>query len=135
LRRETNGPIEIITGREGRRRWSVADKLRIVAETREPGARVVDVAARHGVYQSLLFTWRRQAREGTLALPGVDRFVAVRLRPAAPSEDPAEPASARPLGDAAAKLIEIEFKDGSRVRVGSDIGLAAQRRVVTALRG
>jgi transposase len=41
--------IEIITGRERRRRWSVADKLRIVAESQEPGVRVCDVAARHDV--------------------------------------------------------------------------------------
>ena len=39
--------IEIITGLERRRRWSVVEKLRIVAESQEPGARVCDVAARH----------------------------------------------------------------------------------------
>jgi transposase len=38
--------IEIITGRERRRRWSIEQKLRIVAETSEPGARVTEVAAR-----------------------------------------------------------------------------------------
>jgi transposase len=41
--------IEIITGRERRRRWSVADKLRILAECREPGAQISAVAARHGI--------------------------------------------------------------------------------------
>ncbi len=56
--------VEIITGRERRRRWSVEDKLRIVAETHERGTRITDVAARHGVYPSLVFSWRRQVREG-----------------------------------------------------------------------
>ena len=59
-----DGVVEIITGRERRRRWSQQDKVRIVAETNEPGSMIRAVAARHGVCESLLFTWRRQAREG-----------------------------------------------------------------------
>ena len=35
---------EILTGRERRRRWSVAEKLEMVAETREPGVTVSLVA-------------------------------------------------------------------------------------------
>jgi transposase len=61
-----DGVVEIITGREGRRRWSTADKLRIVAEAQEPGVRSAPAAARHDVCESLLFTWRRQVREGVL---------------------------------------------------------------------
>jgi hypothetical protein len=51
-----DGVVEIITGRERRRRWSVEEKLRIVAETHEAGARVSAVAARHGLCESLVFT-------------------------------------------------------------------------------
>src|ERR1700678_406322 len=51
-----------VLGVERRRRWSKAEKSRIVAETLMPGAVVCEVARRHGVAQSLLFTWRRQAR-------------------------------------------------------------------------
>jgi hypothetical protein len=36
--------VEIITGRERRRRWSVADKLRILAECDAPGVQVAEVA-------------------------------------------------------------------------------------------
>ena len=61
-----DGVVEIITGRERRRRWSTTDKLRFVAETEEAGASVRAVAARHGICESLLFTWRRQVREGAL---------------------------------------------------------------------
>src|SRR5690242_18846919 len=70
--------IEIVTGRERRRRWSVEEKLRIVAATYEPGARVKQVAASYDIYPGLLFTWRRQVREGMLApsLPPV--FLPVR---------------------------------------------------------
>jgi len=33
-----DGVVEIITGRERRRRWSIQDKVRLVAETHEPGS-------------------------------------------------------------------------------------------------
>ena len=61
-----DGVVEIITGRERRRRWSLQDKVRIVAETNEPDSMIRAVAARHGVCASLVFTWRRQARDGLL---------------------------------------------------------------------
>ena len=72
--------VEIITGRERRRRWSLQDKMRIVAESNEPGSIIRAVAARHGVCESLVFTWRRQAREGLLG-PALasPMFVPVRL--------------------------------------------------------
>jgi transposase len=47
-----NGTIEIIDGKERRRRWGLTEKLRIVAESHEPGATVRSVAARHDVYPS-----------------------------------------------------------------------------------
>jgi transposase-like protein len=53
---------EGVLGVERRRRWSKAEKARIVEETLMPGAVVCEVARRYGVAQSLLFTWRRQAR-------------------------------------------------------------------------
>lgn len=48
-----DGLVEIITGRERRRRWSLQDKVRLVAETNEPGGMIRAVAARHGVCESL----------------------------------------------------------------------------------
>ena len=40
----SNSSIEILGARERRRRWSVEEKLRIVAETEEPGASLRAVA-------------------------------------------------------------------------------------------
>jgi len=40
-----------------------------VAESFRDGVRVVDVARRHGVLAHQLSDWRRQARQGLLALP------------------------------------------------------------------
>jgi|APFre7841882630_1041343.scaffolds.fasta_scaffold10265_2 transposase len=60
--------VEILNGVERRRRWSDADKRRIVEETLGPDAVIADVARRNGAATSLVFAWRRQAREnGTLA--------------------------------------------------------------------
>ncbi|MEQ9643468.1 MAG: transposase [Alphaproteobacteria bacterium] len=42
-----------------RRRWSVKEKRRIVAETMEPGASVSIVARRHDVNANQVFSWRR----------------------------------------------------------------------------
>ncbi|WP_428483770.1 IS66-like element accessory protein TnpA [Rhodopila sp.] len=75
----SNPTIEIIDGKERRRRWGLTEKLRIVAESHEPGVTVRSVAARHDVYPSLLRTWRRQVREGRLTASSPARFVPVRM--------------------------------------------------------
>ena len=139
-----DGVVEIITGRERRRRWSVEDKLRLVAEMAEPGTRVRAVAARHGVCESLLFAWRRQVRDGVLRAPEVPVFMPVQVlgtalatsglsrpEPAAAPSPALSPAPVRPQ----AGLIEIELGDGRQVRVGADVNQAALRRVLAALRG
>ena len=135
-----DGMVEIITGRERRRRWSLQDKARLVAETNEPGALIRAVAARHGVCESLLFTWRRQAREGLLG-PAAESPVFVPVQALAPASTALAPLdegsrlapASRSVG--APGLIEIELGDGRQVRVGSDVNLAALRRVLAALRG
>jgi transposase len=57
--------VEVITG-VARRRWSAEEKLRIVGDLSRPGASVLSVARDHDVDASLLFKWRRLAREGAL---------------------------------------------------------------------
>jgi transposase len=63
------GRCEVVEPRRGNRRWPLDLKARIVAESFQPGVRVVDVARRHGVVAHQLSDWRRQAREGLLMLP------------------------------------------------------------------
>ena len=53
--------MEIILGKE-RRRWSEADKRRIVLETFAPGATCLQVARRHLLSNGMLFTWRKRLR-------------------------------------------------------------------------
>ena len=51
--------VEIITDGGRRRRWSAAEKLRIVEETLEDHASISIVARRNGVAPNLLYRWRR----------------------------------------------------------------------------
>ena len=56
--------IEIITDGGRRRRWSAAEKLRIVGETLDDRASISVVARRNGVAPNLLYRWRRLMLEG-----------------------------------------------------------------------
>ena len=56
--------IEIITDGGRRRRWTAAEKLRIVEETLDERASISVVARRNGVAPNLLYRWRRLMLEG-----------------------------------------------------------------------
>ena len=70
--------VEVLGGVERRRRWSRDDKMRIIEETLAPGAVVTEIARRHGIATSLVFTWRRRARLATVASAG-PRLVPVQV--------------------------------------------------------
>ena len=129
-----DGAIEIITGRERRRRWSTEEKLRIVAESHEPGACVKAVAARHDIYPSLVFSWRRQVREGRLSGHEGSAFVPVRL---VRSEHEAKPPQPDPRSHDAGQStgIEITLPDGSCIHIRDAAHLSWLRPVIAALRG
>jgi hypothetical protein len=129
-----DGMIEIITGRERRRRWSVVEKLRMVTESQEPGARVCDVAARHDVSPSLLHGWRYLARQGRLRSGDAIDFVPVRLASSmsdGPTPQPTPPASV----DHGAATIEIVLPSGGKVLIHRDTPVAMLRAVIAGLRG
>ncbi len=111
--------VEIFHER-ARRRWSEADKRRLVEETLAPGETVHGVARRHGVNTSQLFTWRKQLRIGLepVTAPSVAGFAAVAIAPTTVS----------PVDDRVPSgLIEIELAGGDRVRISGapDPGVVA----------
>ena len=127
--------MEIITGVERRRRWRVEDKLRIVAETEQPGACFVEVARRHEVCRSLLWNWRRQVRRGTLRFDPAPVFLPVRVTGQQPPSDAGHHRSpSRAIAAATDAGIEITLTDGTIIRTGIDVSLAALRRVIAAVR-
>lgn len=128
--------MEIITGVERRRRWRDGEKLRILAELGEPGARFNEVARRHDVSRGLLWQWRDAQRRGRLVAeaPG---FVPLRIVPELPGPEPqgsVAVGSVDPEGEADSR-IEIVLPDGTAVRVAEGISAAVLRRVLAALRG
>ena len=128
--------MEIITGVERRRRWRDEEKLRILAELDEPGARFNDVARRHDVSRGLLWQWRDAQRRGKLMAeaPG---FLPLRIVPELPAPEPQCSVTAAPIDpeNQADSRIEIVLPDGTAVRVAEGISAAVLRRVLAALRG
>ncbi len=61
--------LEVLEGPTGRRSWADEEKIRIVRESLEPGARVCDVARRNGTAPQHLSTWRGLAKKGKLNVP------------------------------------------------------------------
>jgi len=128
--------MEIITGIERRRRWRVEDKLRIVAETEQPGACFAEIARRYEISRGLLWNWRSQVRRGRLVGSSGASFLPVQVVTEGTPPDPQPGLPSRPPSkNAAAGRIEITLPDGSHVQVGNDVSLMALRRVMAALRG
>jgi transposase len=53
--------VTVLSGQERRRRWTTAEKLRIVQESQAPGAMVSEIARRHDVHPNQLHSCRRTA--------------------------------------------------------------------------
>ena len=117
-------------GSKPRRRWSDAEKRRIVAETLEPGASVSVVARRHDVNANQVFGWRRQYQDGLLADgTAVTAMVPVQVATGATIEraDVADPVEVSP------GLIEIELPAGIKVRVSGAVDGGTLQRVLSVL--
>jgi transposase len=56
--------VEVFSAIQRRRRYSVDQKLAVLAEAAQPGMSISYVARRHGISPSLVFGWRRRMSEG-----------------------------------------------------------------------
>ena len=132
---------EVISVVARRRRWTLEQKLALVEEVSRPGASVAAVADRHGMSRSLLFDWRRQAREGTM--PGLVRadaastLVPVRVVADAPPEpeatNAASPHRRVTRQCKAASMIEVVLPNGRVLRVSDAIRPEVLGRLAAAL--
>jgi transposase len=131
--------VEVITGRQRRRRWPAEEKARIVAESLEADANISDVARRHGLARGLLTIWRRQLSGGGQE-PG-QSFAAVKIDTVAPLSD----GTARHLAESDAVgstlpaiwsrgRIEIDVA-GARIRIESGVDHATLAMVLAVVRG
>ena len=114
--RDTFRRIEVITGVARRRRWTVEEKARIVAESYAPGASGTAVALRYGLHRNQIFSWRRQLRDA--------------------ASDTTKPADFIPIAIASeggAGRIELVCGDVT-VRIGTGFDAGDLRRVLQVVR-
>jgi transposase len=120
----------VLSGPERRRRWTRAEKARIVEESLATAENVAEVARRHDVHPNLLHAWRRQARTGRLA-PGHDAGIAPtdghRFSRVVVASEGGVPRAARSDAGAGVAMIEVVLRNGRLLRVPED---AAPTRVV-----
>jgi len=121
---------EVLSGPERRRRWGEEEKARLVGEIMVACAKVSEIARRHGISRSLLYTWRREA----------GREIASEAASAFPELVPVVVAAAREVPKASAVAakqtgsIEIVLPGGIRVTVRGRIEGRALRAVLDVLR-
>ena len=122
--------IEVITSVQRRRRWSRAEKERIVAAAIEPGAVASEVARAAGIHTSQLFRWRQElCRSARSAAESEPTFSAVTIAAAAP-ELATTPALSPP---SASSVVEIEFASGARMRIAGAVDPSMASAMIAAL--
>jgi len=119
--------LEVIEGPTGRRRRTKAERARIAAESLMPGAKVADVARRHGTTRWQVYDWRRKLRMGELVVPesvaSLPMFAELVIESAA---------AEAPLAHATSG-VEIVVGDVV-IRAGADAGEGQLTRVIRAAR-
>lgn len=141
--------IEVITGPERRRKWSIEEKREIVVESLKPEIGPSGVVRKYGISSGQLYTWRRQLtqRIGGGAPEPATNFARVNVISAERPEetdqrpDAREPSAERRNGvpmitaSRAKGLMEVVLPDGTAVRVDAQVDVRALRRVLAALCG
>ena len=114
--------VEVITGRERRRRWSEEEKRTIVAASLAPGAVVSEVARRADVVPGQIYRWRKELRVVA------DGFAQVLIGP-----PDAAATTATDTAICGEPAIEVEFAGKARLRIPSSVPAELAAAVVRAL--
>lgn len=126
--------VEVITSVERRRRWSRAEKERLVAASFEPGVSASEVARSVGLHVSQLFRWCK-----ALCAYPAPGFLPVTIAPA-PGPQPETPFETPPIrrsrtrSPQRAGAIEITLPGGERVRAEGPVDPDVLDRVLAVLR-
>jgi transposase-like protein len=118
------------TGR--RRRWTVAEKVRIVEESFAAPRMASTSARRHGISRSLLTRWRREARSGLLSADqDRGRFAPVTVTRSGPPEPGHLQQDER--DQASTRRVEIALPNGRRLLVDAALDAPALARLIQVL--
>ena len=126
--------VEIVT-HGGRRTYTGAEKVALLAEAAEPGGPVLAVAQRHGIAPSLPHRWRREAEDGSVpprAVPRLAQFVPLFVGSGVSEKVPE--AVALIARERVGAAVEIVLRNGRALRVGGDAEVAVVARLVAALK-
>ena len=139
--------VEIIERVERRRKWTAQEKAALLAEVEAEGGKVMVVARRHRISESVLYNWRAAWKAATAVMqaPMATPFIPLgvfggaghrdtaMLAPPQPPE-PASPGSMRG-SDIGVGGIEIVLPNGARVSVDASVNEKALSRVLRAMKG
>ena len=148
ITQSSSGKNPALSARGKYRRHSEEEKRRIVAETYAPGTSVAVVARRHDVNANQVFTWRRQYRRGELGsesalvpvgVIGAGGIVSrisdlTKPQPARLSETPTESGPSVVTTPKQPKKIEVELRDGTKIRIDADVKGSALQQVLKLIR-
>lgn len=145
------GRIEVITRTERRRKYSPAERDAIMREADAPNVTVREVAKRHDIAESLIYSWRTARRQAEKIASEPLTFISYGTVPQAdlvtvpPASPPARPTSAPAMPVMAEELtrphpgvrpgeIGIDLPSGVRLSVDSYVNEKALARVLRTLR-
>lgn len=144
------GRIEVITRTERRRKYSPAERAAIMREADAPDVTVREVAKRHDIAQSLIYSWRTARRQAEKIASNPLAFisygavsegdlvtVAAATPPLQPQSVPTMPVMeelTRPHPGARPGEIGIDLPSGVRLSVDSYVNEKALARVLRTLR-
>lgn len=121
-----------VTDSGRRRRWSAAEKVRIVEESLSRPRSVALTARRHDISRALLTRWRKDYREGLLGDEPALTFAPVMIA-AAPASVAAPPAAE--LETSGGITVAITLVNGRHIVVPAGIDPALLARLLPVLDG
>jgi transposase len=143
--------IEVITRTERRRKYSPAERDAIMREADAPDVTVREVAKRHDIAESLIYSWRTARRQAEKIASEPLTFISygavpqVDLIAVAPTPTPLQPKPALAMPVATEELVRphpgarpgeigIDLPSGVRLSVDSYVNEKALARVLRTLR-
>jgi len=119
-----------VTDSGRRRRWSVAEKIRIVEESLSRPRMAASTARRYDISRTLLTRWRKEYRAGLLGCSLSTRFAPVMITP-----EPTPPRPAIPVAPPSTDTIGIVLVNGRRLTVSPTTDPALLARLLAVLDG
>src|SRR5215469_148262 len=114
-----------------RRRYSIAEKRRIVEESFQPGSSVARVARAHDINANQVFSWRRLYQRGRLG-GNVHPALAAELLPVTITDSPAAAVPTSPPSSVPVGTIQLQLPRG-RLRIEGAVDPHALRVVLELL--